>query len=115
MEATVLRLRTEKEEAVDSYRKKGTEGGYDWGKNASYADLVAAVHNGYFKNCDVNRFNENDEMWVDFVEQAWDEDSRLCRGEGNYFNALTESWVHGFFVGIGEFWSEVQGKVESEV
>jgi hypothetical protein len=115
MEATVLRLRTEKKETVDSYRKRGTEGGYEWGKNASYADLIAARNNGYFHNCDVNRFNEKEEMWQDFIEQAWGEDSRLCRCEGNHFNALTESWVHGFFVGIGEFWSEVQGKVESEV
>ena len=113
MASIISRLKQEKEKALAGCMAKGKSDGTMWAKRASYSDITSALNNSYFQTRDSSFFNEQDEIWEDFVKDAWGDDSRLGRGEVFLFNLVTEAWITGFFSGIEKFWAEVSPKVEA--
>ncbi len=113
MDSIISRLKKQKERAVAVYMEKGKSDGTKWAKRASYSDFTSTLNNSYFRTRDPYFFNEQDELWEDFVKDAWGDDSRLGRGEVFLFNLVTEAWITGFFSGIEKFWAEVSPKVEA--
>lgn len=112
-ERIISRLKKDLEKTFADYVEKGRSDGTIWSKRASYTDITSALNNSYFQNRDPSSFNDQDEIWEEFVKEVWDEDPRLGRNEAHSFNRLTETWVKGFFSGIEEFWAEVRPKIEA--
>ncbi|MFA6221461.1 MAG: hypothetical protein WC647_04030 [Desulfomonilaceae bacterium] len=111
MDAIVERLYKERDEAYEGYLKNGRKWGVAWAKQAQYVALKLAVQNDYYLNNDTVFFDEYDETWSDWVPNIFEADPLLGRGEGNYFNPLTQAWIDGWFAGISDFWDQVSSKL----
>jgi hypothetical protein len=107
MEATVERLRAERDEGEEILFDEGKNDGLEWAKYSHYSSLKDALEwdptNGEVPDqADLREEIQDmihDDEHLGFEANSWEMDD------------VTTKWAKGWVEGVQEFWSQVEGKL----
>jgi len=114
MEATIERLKEEKQKAEVDYREKGQDAGLVWAKAASYTDLEYARQFEPFDRhgeVDPTTILHDDVLGHYFIETLEADPLTNPEADEDVLNDFATQWLDGWLNAVYDFWAEIISKL----
>ncbi len=119
MESIAKRLKNEKAELSNDYRKRGREDGLKWAQAASYLNLQRALEfrpperERYYHPSQFDDDSEVSRHLLEIVEEDFLMKEDMESFE-DYVNEYTQQFLEGWSEGVSEFWNQIWPLLEAD-
>ena len=107
MEATVERLRAERDEADDDLFEEGKIDGLEWAKQSHYLSIKDMLE----FDPEMGELPDQPELSQEITDMIHGAENLAFEPNSWVMDDATIKWAEGLVEGVKEFWSQVEGKL----